>query len=132
MKSFTDKIRELANLRDLSQTEVAKRSGLSTGIVSQIFSGQKTLDNLNYSTVRAIAHGLGVHARYLVEEDIISPNEIMPRLPQEIQDFILHNNMALPWMKLARDADSRNISPQDIQIIIDMVSRKMSEKDGNF
>lgn len=129
MNTFNDRVKELAELRGWSQNELARRSGLSVGLINAIFKGEKTLDNISYNSIKTLASTLGVHARYLLEEEgeLASPTDILLQLPDDIRNFILDFKVSLPWLDLAKNADAKRIHPKDLQIIIDTISRKMSE-----
>lgn len=53
-----DKIKEILEARGMSQAELCRRAGFSTGVMSEIISGKRA--RLNTQTVERIAEGLGV------------------------------------------------------------------------
>lgn len=69
MSTLSERIYYVMNLEDVTQADLARATGLSTAVVSQIVSG-KTKDP-RLTNVMAIAKALGVSLDYLagVNED---------------------------------------------------------------
>lgn len=112
------KIKELLSIRGISQAELARRSGISTGLISEYVNAKR--DDMTVTTLKRLADALGIHPAYLIEEPTIGPADILPHLTGEQRDFILSRE-SLPWIKVSQEADKTGITPEKMQSIIKLI-----------
>lgn len=63
--SFAKRVREIRDLRGLSQRQLATRAGIQQGYLSLLESGQRG-EHPRADTVENLAHALGVHSKWLL------------------------------------------------------------------
>ena len=74
---FGERLKALRTARGMSQMDVARVTGLSLSIVSQLEQGLTTNPRLN--TVKVLCKALGCRIRDLVPDDDLDPEESPPR-----------------------------------------------------
>lgn len=113
-----DKIKELLEIRGMTQSELSKQSGISSGLISEYVSNKRT--EMTVNTLRRIAETLRIHPAYFLEDDTIGPADMLPHLTEEEREFVL-NRQKLPWVKIAHAADKKGLAPAKIRQIIDII-----------
>lgn len=71
MKSFAKKLKDARERKDLSQTELAKRAGISQRSITS-YENENIIPRGN--TIRKLAKALNVSIEYLVNEEVTDPN----------------------------------------------------------
>ena len=62
------KIGDLRRSADLSQSELARKSGISVRVLQEYEQGRRSVSGIGLARACALAHALGVHAEDLLEE----------------------------------------------------------------
>lgn len=116
--SIGSKIKELLGIRGMNQAALARKSGISTGLISEYISGKRP--DMTVTTLKKIADALGIHPAYLIEELTIGPADILPHLTVEQREFVLSKE-SLPWIKVSQEAEKTGITPEKMQSIIKLI-----------
>lgn len=109
--SLYERVMELCEQNGLSQRQLEIRAGLRIGC---IYHWQSSIPNVE--AVQKVADFFGVSIDYLMDrtdEGYYYDAESM-KIAQEVKDN--------PNMQILFDA-SRNVSPEDMQLVIDMIKR---------
>lgn len=122
MKTIGDKIKELLELKDMSQGELARQSGLSKSLINMLVNNERT--DVLLDTAKRIAKVFGIHPAFFFEEDILSPGEIFMHLTAEEKDFLINSNN-LPWIKLSQSAAEKGLSPVQVREVIDIMFKNI-------
>ena len=120
MKTLGEKIMEILEIRELSQSWLAKEASMSRGVLNEICNNKRT--SVTVDTLKKIARALNIHPAYFLEDATVGPGDILPHLSKTEREFIL-NSKSLPWIKLSQEADSKGLTPDKIRQIIDIVSK---------
>lgn len=115
--SIGSKIKHLLSLREMSQAELVRQSGISKATVSDLINDKQK--NTSLELVTRLAKALRVSPAYFLDENAVTPFEAVPNLPEEIRQFILQEenmdylilahrikNMALPVEVIEKVIDS--------------------------
>ena len=115
--SIGSKIKHLLSLREMSQAELVRQSGISKATVSDLINDKQK--NTSLELVTRLAKALRVSPAYFLDENAVTPFEAVPNLPEEIRQFILQEenmdylvlahrikNMALPIEVIEKVIDS--------------------------
>lgn len=101
--TLVDKIRELANQRNMSLPDLEIKVGLGNGTISRWKSSSPNTDKLT-----KVADELGVSVDYL-----------LGREPEQL------NNV---YFSLAKEAEQNGIDPEDIRLALDTIRRLRGDK----
>lgn len=120
-----DKIKSLREIRQMSTTDLAKATDLSQSYISALEN--KTRIDPTKSTIEKISKALRVPPAYFWDDDIVTPFDVLPEMPREVQQFMLDlDNM--PYLQLSRLAKEEGITPEMLEgllkTLIDAVNRK--------
>jgi len=114
------RIKKIMASKGISQAELVRRTGIRASSISDWLSGKYTPKQ---DKIDLIASALGVSPAWLMYgKEEIEPYYIDPetaRLAQEAAND--------PNMRLLLDA-KRDLSPEDMQIVIDLVKRLLNRK----
>lgn len=123
--NFGEKVKTLRKTRDLTTTELARMAGLSQSFISDIENGRrktptsKTLDKLSAA--------LRVAPSYFIDQDIVTPLDIMPDMPEDVKDFLLtESNM--PYLKLSQKAKENGITSGMLEDLLNALISAMNTR----
>lgn len=115
--SIGNKIKHFLSLREMSQADLVRQSGISKATVSDLINDKQK--NTSLELVTRLAKALRVSPAYFLDENAVTPFEAVPNLPEEIRQFILQEenmdylvlahrikNMALPIEVIEKVIDS--------------------------
>ena len=74
MKTLGDKISELLEIRQLSQSQLAKEANMSRGVLNEICNNKRL--SVTVDTLKNIARALSIHPAYFLEDDTHSEGHI--------------------------------------------------------
>ena len=109
------KIREVLELRDMRPVDLARSSGVSAGLISDLLNGKR--DGVTLNTATKLASALGVNVLYLVEDDTLGPAVILEHLSKEEQAFVMNKHNA-PFIKLTKKAAKEGLTPEQLDFLI--------------
>lgn len=118
-KTLGDKIKEILELKEMKQADLAKAAGLSTGVLSEICTNKRT--SVTTETLKKIAKALDIHPAYFLEDDATGPKDLLSYLPEEERKFVI-DSKNLPWIKLTAEAKKKGLSPDKVRQIIELMS----------
>ncbi len=125
MKTVGEKLKELIEIRDITQLELAQRSGLTPALISMLLNGKSKDIMLN--TAKSLAVALGVHPAYFIIDEVLGPADILPHMTEEQKDFVLKSD-SLPWIKLSQEAAEKGVSPETVKKVIELIVSSYVEK----
>lgn len=116
MNEFKDMLKYLRNREGLSQAELASKLGVAKSTISMYEVGKREPD---FETLESIADFFNVDMNFLLGKSQNEPtgyylNDETAKMAQEIYEN--------PDYKVLFDA-SRDLDPEDIQFVIDMIDR---------
>ena len=97
--------------------ELAERAGISQGYVSRIEKGGQKPSLL---IVEKLATALGTTPEALFRDNVSIPNEVIEKLPVEIQEWLLNRDIG-PYLYLGKFLYDKGIPAQKARKIIDMI-----------
>lgn len=114
--SIADKIKHLLALREISQADLARQSGVSKATISDLINNKQK--NTSLELINRIAKALRVSPAYFLDEDAATPFEVIPFLPEKIRQFIL-NNENMDYLVLAHKMKDMELPVDVIEKIIE-------------
>lgn len=112
---FSEKLREIMELRDMTATDLSRITGLSKATLSKWMNSKGKDPKL--STIKKIAEALHVSPEYFFgtqKEDILS------RFSKEEQKLILSEEF-VPWLKFIKEAKNEGITPEVLNLIVHLL-----------
>jgi len=122
---FGDKLRSIRELRGLSTTELAKMSGLSQSFISDIENKRRT--SPTSKTITKLSKALRVPSAYFLEEDIITPFDVLSEIPDDVKDFMLKEEN-MPYLKLSKKAKEQGITPEMLDGLLNTLIQAMDSR----
>lgn len=124
MTAFADRLLTAMKRANLKQVDLSERTGIGKSLISQYLSGDFEPKQKN---IYRLAQATGVTPGYLMgmeepEEPAYYINPETAKLAQEIHDD--------PELRILMDA-SRDLEPEDIKAIIDLVKRMKKKERGD-
>lgn len=123
--NFGEKVKSLRKGRDMSAVELAKLSGLSQPFISDVESGRRA--NPTADTLEKLSKALRVAPSYFIDQDIVTPLDIMPDMPEDVKDFLL-SEANMPYLKLSRKAKEKGITPEMLGGLLDTLISAMDSR----
>lgn len=120
-----EKIAEMLKLRQMTQADLAKTSGLAKSLVSELVNGKK--DSVNMDTVIKLAKALNVHPNYLIEENTIGPAVILEHLDKKHIAFVSDKKSA-PYIVLSKKAAEAGVSPHKLEKLLEVFIDSIKSK----
>ena len=102
-------------IRNKKAVDLAKESGISKSIISELISGKRS--GASTETLKKIAHNLGVRVDYFIEDNVIGPAEILEHLTDEEKAFVVDDGNA-PFIKVSMEAAKNGISAKQLSYLI--------------
>lgn len=109
------RLQEILEVRNMSQAELAKKSNVSPGLISEILSGKRK--NVSLPTLKKIAKGVGIDVKFFLEPDIVGPREILGHLTEEEKLFVIDEENA-PFIRLTAQAARKGLTPKQLEFLI--------------
>jgi len=110
-------------IREISLTELHKRTGLSLSYLSDAENGKC---NMSTKALEKVAKALDVDAWYLMNPSAISFQELARisnyEPPPDILEFVT-NQEKLPYILLAKKMSEDGISPEAWEVLIDNIKQ---------
>lgn len=110
------KIRHLLSLRDMSQSDLVRQSGISKATISDLINDKQKSTSLDLIT--RLAKALRVSPAYFLDENAVTPFEAVPNLPEEIRQFILQEEN-MDYLVLAHRIKNMALPVEVIEKVID-------------
>jgi len=123
---YGQKIKHLREkVRDISLTELHKRTGLSLSYLSDAENGKC---NMSIKALEKVAKALDVDAWYLMDPSAVSFQELAKisnyEPPPDILEFIT-NQEKLPYILLAKKMSEDGISSEAWEVLIDNIKQML-------
>jgi len=119
-KSIGEKVKELLELRQMSQEELSKITGISVSTISKIVNDKK--QDLKMSTIEKLAKALRINPDYFFVELTFGPKDLFEHLTQEERQFLL-DEKNLPWLTLSIEAKEQGLTPKDVEEFIALLRK---------
>jgi len=114
-------------IRDISLTELHKRTGLSLSYLSDTENGKC---NMSIRALEKVAKALGVDSAYLLDNDIMSLRKLTEMnnvdIPDDVIEFFAKQE-SLPYALLAKDLYNEDIDPIFFRELLESI-KKMKSK----
>jgi len=114
-------------IRDISLTELHKRTGLSLSYLSDTENGKC---NMSIRALEKVAKALGVDSAYLLDNNIMSLRKLVELnnvdLPEDLVEFFAKQE-SLPYAMLARQLYNEKIDPEFLRDLLESI-KKMKSK----
>jgi len=114
-------------IRDISLTELHKRTGLSLSYLSDTENGKC---NMSIRALEKVAKALGVDSAYLLDNNIMSLRKLVELnnvdLPDDLVEFFAKQE-SLPYAMLARQLYNEKIDPEFLRDLLESI-KKMKSK----
>lgn len=123
--NFGEKVKSLRKNRDMSAVELSKLSGLSQPFISDMEAGRRA--NPTADTLEKLSKALRVAPSYFIDQDIVTPLDIMPDMPADVRDFLLSESN-MPYMKLSQKAKKQGITPKMLEELLDSLISIMESR----
>lgn len=118
-KTRKDKILELLKLRKMTLAELRKEAGISRATMSRLMNDPKGYMPSD-RTVKKIAEVLEINPLYLMDENVVGPEEFFPYLTEDDLRFFM-DLKNLPFIKLTKEAAEKGITPEDMKKLVDIL-----------
>jgi len=114
-------------VRDISLTELHKRTGLSLSYLSDTENGKC---NMSIRALEKVAKALGVDSAYLLDNNIMSLRKLTELnnvdIPDDVIEFFAKQE-SLPYAMLAKDLHAEQIDPIFLRELLESI-KKMKSK----
>ena len=114
--SIANKIKHLLAVRELNQADLARQSGVSKATISDLINNKQK--NTSLELINRIAKALRVSPAYFLDENAVTPFEVVTDLPENIRQFIL-NNENMDYLVLAHKIKTMELPVEVIEKIIE-------------
>ena len=126
--NYGEKIRYVrTKVRDITLSDLAKKSGLSVSYLSDAELGRS---NMSIKALEKVAEALDVSPSYLLDESCVSLKEIVDlnkdALPDDLVEFFSKPE-SLAYAVLARDLAEQQIDPIFLKELLESI-KKMKSK----
>ena len=114
-------------VRDISLTELHKRTGLSLSYLSDTENGKC---NMSIRALEKVAKALGVDSAYLLDNNIMSLRKLTELNKVDIPDDVIEffaKQESLPYAMLAKDLYNEDIDPIFLRELLESI-KKMKSK----
>lgn len=120
---FGRKLRHMLELRDMTQSDLVKATGLSKNLISGLASD--TLTNTSTDTIKRISEALRVSPAYFLAEHAYTPLEALD-LSDQLKTFILSLE-SMDYLILAKKLEEKQIPPEYIEKIVSAYEEVMKK-----
>lgn len=114
MDRLGEKVNKLLQLKDMTQADLARASGLSTSLISGICGGKK--DYVSSVTVAKLAKGFSINPG-----DLIDGMEL-PEIDGGEKNYS-------PWVVIGKEFERRGITPDEVKKYVNAARRIKKELD---
>lgn len=118
-RSRRDKILELVKVRKMTLVQLRRAAGISRATMSRLINnpgGYVPSDD----TIRKIAEVLEINPLYLMDENVVGPEDIFPYLTEDDLRFFM-DLKNLPFIKLTKEMAQKGISPDDMKKLVEIL-----------
>lgn len=122
---LSKKLRTMLAVRGLQQSDLVRLTGLSKNTINGLATG--VLTNTSLETLKMIADALHVNPAYFVDNDLVTPFDILEDVPEDIRDFMLKMEN-VPYLKLSQLAKEKGITPDMLKGLIDTLTLAMNRQ----
>lgn len=120
---IAEKIRKMLEIRGMSQMDLARVANLSKSTVNGLATG--SLKNTSVETLKLIAKVLNVNPAYFLDDDVVTPFDILADVPEDVREFMLTLEN-VPYLKLSQKAKDHGITPDMIDGLLDTLVQAMN------
>lgn len=120
------KLKELRELRGMTQDNLAEKSGYSQSYIGHLERGKT---RPSYKALERLATAFNVPLRELIpddEKDKVYFDEFASYLSAEDKAFLAQQK-GRPWFRLAKELDEEGLTPEDVRELLQLV-RKIKNK----
>lgn len=111
-----NKIKHLLSLREMTQAELVRQSRISKATISDLINDKQK--NTSLELITRLAKALRVSPAYFLDDNAVTPFEAVPNLPEEIRQFILHEEN-MDYLVLAHKIKNMSLPIEVIEKVID-------------
>ena len=123
--NFSEKLRSLRKLREMTVEELSLRSGISRSYITNIENGRKT--EVSFRVLDSLAAALGIQPDYFRVQGAMLPTDCLPSLTPEFIS-LLAKTESMPYLKLTQKALDHGVSAETVEAVIDAIIKAQGKK----
>lgn len=94
--------------------------------ISAIENGKHSSPGIG--TIERLSQALKISPLYFFEERILTPFDLLEKVPKELTDFLLREE-SLPYLMLSKKAYERGISSETLKKLLSIIQETIDEKE---
>jgi transcriptional regulator with XRE-family HTH domain len=118
---FGKKLREIRHMTGKSLRDVEIETNINRGYLSRL--EREEIPNAPFSRLEELAEYYGVDVATIVKDD----EDWKMKLDPKLKKFVEENNIG--YLKIGIKAKEKNLSPEDVEKIIEIMSKKVNTPD---
>jgi len=122
MVDIGKKIRNIMEIKGITQEELAHTSGVSISLIRKLVN--KKCANTSIDTIVKISQALNVPVKYFFSNEIDDPF-LNTHISEKIRSF-LADKRNIPYIELAIEMREKKINPEFLKELIDLINKYKS------
>ena len=127
MSNISNRLREAMQARNIIPAELARQTGLSNALISQILNNPNR--KVTFDTISKLSTALDVTPTFFTdfdEEKILGPSEVLNYMTEEQRAFVLTRDN-LPYVVLGLQAKKSGLSPDQLEVLMQFLVERSKQ-----